>query len=209
MKTLELVHRHMDDIIVTRADDVVVADEDTVRTLMDEGLLDDPKEVEGKSADDLIDSIAQRLKKRLVGPSGQSPQFKSLAERLDRLRERTMAAAQQSIEWLREAFTLAKDLTAAEKAEDEGTLELLPDPRIGALTQIFQEYAPADAPMLVERVVKDIDAIVKQVSYDGWEATLEGDKLVRRHVRQVLRKHQLHTADGLFEKAYAYIAEHY
>lgn len=209
VKTLELVHRHMDDITVTRADEVVVADEDTVRTLMDEGLLDDPKEVEGKSADDLIDSIAQRLKKRLAGPSGQSPQFKSLAERLDRLRERTMAAAQQSIEWLREAFTLAKDLTAAEKAEDEGTLELLPDPRLGALTQIFQEYAPADAPMLVERVVKDIDAIVKQVSYDGWEATLEGDKLVRRHVRQVLRKHQLHTADGLFEKAYAYIAEHY
>ncbi|MFP3360943.1 hypothetical protein R0K17_26895, partial [Planococcus sp. SIMBA_143] len=84
----------------------------------------------------------------------------------------------------------------------EGTLELLPDPRIGALTQIFMEFAPEDAPMLVERVVKDIDAIVKEVSYDGWEATLEGDRLVRRHVRQVLRKHQLHTADGLFEKAY-------
>ena len=66
-----------------------------------------------------------------------------------------------------------------------------------------------DAPMLVERVVKDIDAIVKQVSYDGWEATLEGDRLVRRHVRQVLRKHRLHQTEGLFERAYEYIAEHY
>ena len=207
-KTLDLVHRHMDDIAVTRADEVVVADSETVRTLIDEGLLEDPKQVEGKTADDIIDSIVARLKKRQQ-ISGGNPVFKSLAERLDRLRERTMAAAEQSIEWLREAFQLAKDLTAAEKADDQGTLDLLPDPRIGALTQIFKEFAPDDTPMLVEHVVRDIDAIVREVSYEGWEATHEGDRLVRRHVREVLRKHQLHQTPGLFERAYEYIAEHY
>lgn len=207
-KTLDLVHRHMDDIAVTRADEVVVADSETVRTLIDEGLLEDPKQVEGKTADGIIDTIAARLKKRQQ-TAGDHPVYKSLAERLDRLRERTMAAAEQSIEWLREAFQLAKDLTAAEKADDQGTLDLLPDPRIGALTQIFREFAPDDAPMLVERVVRDIDSIVREVSYDGWEATQEGDRLVRRHVREVLRKHQLHKTPGLFERAYEYIAEHY
>lgn len=208
-KTLDLVHRHMDDITVTRADEVVVADAETVRTLIDEGLLEDPKEIEGKTADDIIDSIAERLKKRQAASSGEHPVYKSLAERLDRLRERTLAAAEQSIEWLREAFQLAKDLTKAERADEQGTLDLLPDPRIGALTQIFQEFAPADRPALVERVVRDVDAIVREVRYDGWEATQEGDRLVRRHLRSVLRKHQLHKTSGLFERAYEYIAEHY
>lgn len=63
--------------------------------------------------------------------------------------------------------------------------------------------------MLVERVVRDMDAIVREVSYDGWEVTHEGDRLVRRHVREVMRKYQLHKTPGLFERAYAYIAEHY
>lgn len=33
--------------------------------------------------------------------------------------------------------------------------------------------------------------------------------MVRREVRAVLRKHQMHHVDGLFDRAYAYIAEHY
>src|SRR5699024_5250065 len=89
-KTLDLVHRHMEDITVTRADEVVVADSETVRTLIEEGLLEDPKDVEGRTADDIIDSIAARLKRRQQS-AGDHPVFKSLAERLERLRERTMA----------------------------------------------------------------------------------------------------------------------
>ncbi|PNL18005.1 type I restriction endonuclease subunit R [Micrococcus sp. FDAARGOS_333] len=210
VKTLQLVHDHMGDIRVTRADEVVVADADTVKTLLEEGLIDEPKEVEGKTAEQIIDSIAERLKARMAKDgNAEKPQFVELSVRLDRLRKKQLQAAQESIEWLREAFTLAKDLKAVEKADDEGTLDLLPDPRIGALTQIFLEYAPKDAPLLVENVVKQIDEIVREVSYEGWYATQEGDRLVRRHVREVLHKHQLHKTKGLFNRAYEYIAEHY
>ncbi|MFX0538581.1 type I restriction endonuclease subunit R [Ornithinimicrobium sp. Y1847] len=213
-KTLELVHRHMDDIAVTRSNEVVIADADTVKTLIEEGIITDPGELEGKTADDIIDSIAARLKKKLQASDGKQPHpvYRSLAERLDKLRQQTIAAAQQSIEWLRRAFELATDLTAAERAEEaagEHGLDLLPDPHIGALTQIFREYAPADAPALVERVVTEIDEIVREVRYDGWAATQEGDRIVRREVRKVLGKHQLHETKGLFDAAYAYIAEHY
>lgn len=150
--------------------------------LVDEGLIPDPVDVEHKSAGDIIDSIAARLKKRLEGGHGDHPVYKSLAERLDRLRERTLAAAEQSIEWLREAFTLAKDVTVAEKAEDESGvagLDLLPDPIVGALTQIFREFAPDDAPAMIGRVVIEIDEIVKEVRFDGWAATQNGDRIVR------------------------------
>lgn len=211
-KTLELVHSHITELTVGRADDVVVADADTIRVLEEEGLIDDAVEVENKTAGDLIDSIAARLKKRLDGTNGSHPVYRSLAERLDQLREKTLAAAEQSIEWLREAFGLAKDLTAAEQSEDSaGTagLDLLPDPNVGALTQIFNEYAPDNTPEMIGRVVTEIDQIVKEVRYDGWAATQKGDRLVRQEIRNTLRKFQLHKTAGLFEAAYDYIKIHY
>lgn len=213
-KTLDIVFEHMTDVKVSKANAVVVADADTIRRLEDEGLLPGLEEVEDKSAAEILDTIYARLKKRLEGPNGNHPVYRSLAERLERLRERTLADAEQSIEWLREAFTAAKDLTAAEKAEDEagaGGLDLLPDPNVFALTQIFREYAPPDTPVLIERVVQEVDVIVKEVTAGnaGWASTQKGDMAVRKEVRLVLKGKGLHTVPGLFEKAYAYIAEHY
>lgn len=214
-KTVGLVHEHMTEIAVTRAHEVIAADADTVAKLLEEGFDEEIEDAKGKTAEEIIDSIAERLKKRMGQPEDGTdghPVLRSLAERLDRLRERTIAAAEQSIEWLREAFDLARDVTEAEQAVDdhgEAGLDLLPDPHVGALTQIFREYAPDDSPALVERVVLDIDAIVKQVRYDGWAATKEGDRIVRREVRNVLLKHRLHREPDLFERAYEYIAKHY
>ena len=214
-KTINLVHEHMEGIAVTRASEVIAADADTVAKLVEEGYEDDVEDIMGKTVDEIIDSIADRLKQRIATTDdGEQPHrvFRSLAERLDRLREQTIAAAEQSIEWFRNAFDLASDLTDAEAAakdSGEAGLDLLPDPHVGALTQIFREYAPADSPDLVERVVNDIDAIVKQVRYDGWAATKEGDRVVRREVRSVLLKHRLHREPDLFERAYGYIAKHY
>lgn len=212
-KTLDLVHSFMSEVEVdTSQPAVVIADAYTIRKLDEQGLLPDIDDVEHKSADEVIDNIASRLKKRLAGPNGDHPVFKSLAERLDRLREERLSAAEQSIEWLKKLFSVATDLTAAEKAEDESGsagLDLLPDPNIGALTQIFHEFAPPGTPVMIERVVVEIDEIVKQVRYDGWAATQKGDRLVRKEVRSVLGKYGLHSVSGLFEKAYDYIAEHY
>lgn len=138
--------------------------------------------------------------------------LRSLAERLGRLRQRTIAAAEQSIEWLREAFDMARNVTVAEHAVEVygvAGLDLLSDPHIGALIQIFQAYAPDDSPAMVERVILDIDAIVKHVRYAGWAATEEGDRIVRREVRNVLLKHRLHREPDLFGRACGYISKHY
>lgn len=213
-KTLELVHSHIGEVSVRGSGkQAVIADADTIQTLIDEGLIvDGDTETTSRTAEQVIDSIAERIRRRLAGPNGDHDIYRSLAERLERLRERVLTQARDSIQYLRELFTLAKDVTAAELAEDgEGRdgLDLLPDPHVGALTQIFNEYAPKDAPVVVGRVVADIDAIVREVRYDGWSATQQGDRLVRISVRKVLQKYHLPAAGDLFDHAYAYIAEHY
>lgn len=211
-KTLDLVHEHMSEIRVTRAGTVIVADAETVQQLIKEGYEKEVKDVTGMTPDQVVDSIAEKIKRSMKDSDEDHPVYTSLAERLEKLRLQALDAVEKSIDWLREAFELARDVTAAENAERESGehgLDLLPDPHIGALTQIFNEFAPADSPAIIERVVKDVDAIVKQVRYDGWAATAEGDRIVRREVRNTLRKHQMHTVPGLFDRAYEYIAEHY
>jgi type I restriction enzyme, R subunit len=80
-----------------------------------------------------------------------------------------------------------------------------------ALTQIFLEYSSPDMPVMIERVVTDVDAIVKEVTAgnSGWAATQRGDRVVRKEVRTTLKNYGLNTVVGLFDRAYEYIAEHY
>ena len=213
-KTLDLVHSHIGDVSVQGSDKhAVIADAETIQTLIAEGLVDSSDtETKTSTAEEVIDSIAQRIRRRLVGPNGEHEVYRSLSERLEKLRERALTQARDSIEYLRELFTLARDVTTAEHAEDtsgQDGLDLLPDPHVGALTQIFNEYAPKDTPVIVGRVVIDIDAIVKEVRYDGWSATQKGDRLVRVAVRKTLQKYRLPATGDLFDHAYAYIAEHY
>jgi hypothetical protein len=74
-----------------------------------------------------------------------------------------------SPDYLQKILELAKEVTVAVRADDEGRLDdltpgLLPDPHIGALTQIFREYAPGGPR---DRVVLDIDEIVRQVRFSA------------------------------------------
>lgn len=212
-KTTALVHDALTGFKIDRERPaVVVSDADTLERLRSEGFEREVEEFEGKSADEVIDSIAERLKRRLAAGDGKNDaQFASLAERLDRLRERQLTAAQEAFDWLRELFGVAKDLTAAEKADDAGVESNLPDPRIGALTQIFHEYAPENTPATIERVVLEVDEIVKQTTADdsGWMHTNAGDRAVRQALRKTLGHYGLHEVPGLFDAAYEYIAEHY
>jgi type I restriction enzyme R subunit len=211
-KTLALVHTHMSDIKVTSAHSVIVADASTIQRLIDEGIEVDVQEVEGKTAEEIVDSIAARLKRRLEGPNGEHAAWRSLGERLDRLRTETITSAEESVNVMRRLFQLAHDVTVAESAEDAGGadgLSLLPDPNVGALTQIFREFVPDDAPMMIGQVVADVDNIVKHATYDGWADTQKGDMAVRRELRNALRKHQVHNTPGLFDRAYEYVRANY
>lgn len=64
-------------------------------------------------------------------------------------------------------------------------------------------------PAIVERIVSEIDEIVKFVRFDGWQASITGERLVQKELRKTLLKYKLHKEDDLFNRAYEYIKEYY
>jgi type I restriction enzyme R subunit len=214
-KTLALVHNNITDIEVSDPGfNAVLADEETINRLREKGLIgpDVNPDNLAKTAAQTVDDIATRIKRRMAGPAGGHPIYRSLADRLEKLREAQLMRSSDSIDYLHEIFVLARDLTLAERVEEEAGVEglnLLPDPRVGALTQIFEEYVPADAPVILGNVVRSIDDIVTDVRYDGWHKDRQGDKLVRIEIRRVLRGYGLPMTGELFDRAYAYIAANY
>ena len=78
-----------------------------------------------------------------------------------------------------------------------------------ALTELFESVKNAETPIVVERVVDDIDEIVRVVRFDGWQQTTAGEREVQRALRRALLKYKLHRDQDLFEKAYGYIKQYY
>ncbi len=146
----------------------------------------------------LVKEIAKRLKKN----SGD-PKFKDLSERLETLRDKAEQGLIQSIEFVKELCDIARDTVEAEKEAD-----IAPEPK-AALTELFLSLKTEQTPAVVERIVNDIDEIVKIVRYDGWQSSTSGKREVQKALRKSLLKYKLHTNQELFTKAYEYIEVYY
>ena len=122
------------------------------------------------------------------------------------LKERHEAGQLHSIQFLKELLDVAKDVVAAEKdtprEEDEERGK-------AALTDLFNDVKNKDTPVVVERIVGDIDEIVRLVRFLGWQHTSAREREVKKAVRKTLLKYKLHTDADLFEKAYGYVREYY
>jgi type I restriction enzyme R subunit len=217
-KTLALVHGHISRLEVTGSGlEEVVVDPDAIeamRELIQQGELDlDPgRDLLNQPVTlmEVLDTIDARIQRRLA--TSPHPVYKSLAEQIERLRQQAMRKAEDSIDFLKQALEVARLAVQAERLDGEGRLdeaEALLDPHFGALTQIVNAYKPDNAPVIVDDVVRDIDTIVKQVRYTGWNETQEGDRTVRKELRQVLKKFGLPLTGPLFDNAYAYVRENY
>jgi type I restriction enzyme, R subunit len=64
-------------------------------------------------------------------------------------------------------------------------------------------------PKMVERIVNDIDEIVRLVRFPGWQQTSAGEREVKQALRKTLLKYALHQDKELFGKAYEYIKQYY
>ena len=78
-----------------------------------------------------------------------------------------------------------------------------------ALTELLEEARNDDTPIIVERVVNDIDEIVRVVRFDGWQSTHAGEREVKMALRKTLFKYKLHQEQELFDQAYGYIRQYY
>ncbi len=145
--------------------------------------------------------------------SKSHPVWALLSERLEELRRSRLQQATESVEFLKRLLEIAKEIVEAEKAEKAGSLDsfasVLPDPQKGALTQIFVEFKPDATPEIIERLVADIDAIVRQVRFTGWRDSQPAGREVRQYLHKALKKYGLPETGPLFDRAYAYIKENY
>ena len=119
--------------------------------------------------------------------------------------------------WLRDYFgrvprnfaltlELAKE---AAQAEQETVPEEEIDKGRAALTELFQGVRNSNTPVIVERIVDDIDGIVRIVRFDGWQNTTSGKQEVKKALRSVIWvKYKLKDKE-VFDKAYAYIEQYY
>ncbi|HZL81702.1 MAG TPA: hypothetical protein VFC06_07210, partial [Demequina sp.] len=67
----------------------------------------------------------------------------------------------------------------------------------------------ADTPEMVERIVDDIDEIVRYVRFDGCQNTHAGEREVKMALRKTLFKYKLHQDQELFGRAYEYVRMYY
>ncbi|QAY61867.1 type I restriction endonuclease subunit R [Microbacterium protaetiae] len=210
-KTRELVHQHMRNV---RVDDrniaVVIADAETIQKMTESGQLPPvPKEYEGKSAQEIVDSLSTRIQKKLEGASPNAAAYRSIAERLDQLRQRVIADADDSVAWLTNLFEVATDLKTAEDADEQGVLADLPDPNVGMLTRIFEEHTPAGMTVMVSQIAKEVDELVSHAVHPQWTSKESSMKAVKRQLNALFKKYALPRTGEPMDSAWRYIRKHY
>ena len=193
-KTIELIHENVHVDAVRDDLETLVLDADLL-----EAALGDP-DPEKKAKE-----IAVKLTGRLRKHAG-NPKYKALAERLEDLKKRHEQGLLLSIDFLKELLNLAKDVVRTER---ETPVEEDIDRGKAALTELFEEARNGETPVMVRRIVDDIDEIVRAVRFDGWQATHAGEREVKKALRRTLFKYKLHQDADLFERAYGYIREYY
>lgn len=146
-------------------------------------------------------TIAARIAKH-----GSDPVFKALGQRLLDLRDKYEHGQQASLDFLRELLELARDTVAAEKVAKEVPRE---ERGKAALTELFDSVKNVDTPAMVERIVEDIDAVVRAVRFEGWQDTAQGDRKVQQALRKTLYVRYKMRDQMLFDRAHEYIREYY
>ena len=193
-KTIDLIHRHVH--VPTVRDDLetLVLDAEVLDAVLG---TPDPdrksKEIEIK--------VANRLRAHQ-----HDPRFRALGERLEELRQKHEQGLLVSIEFLKSLLELARDVVEAERTTPPATPE---ERGKAALTELFDEARNDRTPILVERVVDDIDEIVRHVCFAGWQTTHAGEREVKQALRKTLFKYRLHQDQEIFDRAYGYIRQYY
>jgi len=192
-KTVELIHQNVHVDAVRDDLDTLVMDADVLADLLS---VDDPRR-------------AREIEVKIIGRLGRhqgNPVFVELGLRLEKLKERHERGQLDSLAFLKGLLEIAKEVVGAEKEVDPVEEQ---DRGKAALTELFEEARSGNTPVVVERIVADIDSIVRTVRFPGWQQTIAGEREVKQALRKTLFKYKLHQQQDLFDRAYAYIEQYY
>lgn len=192
-KTIEIIHENVHVEGIRDDFDEIVIDEETVKDLLENRDEHKVKKLEIQ--------IIKRLRKH-----ANKPAFIRLGERLEQIKEQYEQGFIDSLEFLKSLIRLARDVVKAEKEVE--TIEEQQQAK-AALTELFEEARTDTTPVIIERIVNDIDAVVRAVRFDGWQQSNPGERDVKKALRGALRKYQLQNDQDLFDRAYEYIRQYY
>ena len=194
-KTIDLIHQHVD---------VGEADENVDIISLTPDLIDDflsNQEKMRKKTKEIEINLVAKIQKH-----SKDPKFIKLGEKLQALRDKHEQGLLTSIEFLKLLLELAKEAAQAEK-------EVVPEGEIdkgkAALTELFNGVKNHETPVIVERVVADIDSIVKIVRFDGWQNTTAGRQEIKKALRSIVWIKYKIKDQSVFDKAYGYIEQYY
>jgi type I restriction enzyme, R subunit len=193
-KTIELINQNVQVEAVHDDIDALVLDADVLDDVLKNA---EPK----KKAVEIEIQLVARLRKH-----AGNPKFKALGERLEKIKEKHEQGLLNSLEFLKAILEIAKEVVEEERRVDP---EEEQDRATAALTELFNEIKSRHTHVIVERIVTDIDSIVRQVRFDGWQSTAQGEREVKQALRRALLKYKLHTDQDLFDRAYGYIRQYY
>ena len=194
-KTLDIVDNNLDVGDVHEDEEIISLDADLVDEYIEK--YKDAKTAAKKVEIDLVAKIRKH---------SNDPKYMKLGEKLERLRQQHEQGLINSIDFLKQLLELAKEAAEAEK-------EVVPAQEIdkgkAALTELFNGVKNKNTPVIVERIVTDIDSIVKIVRFDGWQNTKTGRQEVKKALRSVVwMKYKIKDKE-VFDKAYSYIEQYY
>ena len=198
-KTLELVQQNVTAIGISGNVEVLETDADLIEQLI-KGATGDPKKLSKK--------IQINLEAIIRGVI-DDPIFVELGERLEKLKEEHEKGLMTSVIFLKKLLELAHDTVAAVKkanaTQPEPTRE---EKGKAALTELFKEARNAKTPVIVERIVDEIDGIVRIVRFPGWQDTETGRREVSMELYGIFARKKLFDKD-VVEKAYKYVEQYY
>ena len=194
-KTLQLVHENITVEEEPASEEAIALEAEMIEQLMDGG--GDP----GKKAKKLEISLVS-----IIHQHEDDERYIALGKRVEELRAKVESGLLTSIEFVKSLLDLAKEAAQMERAAEPVESE---ERGKAALTKLFESVRADSTPVIVERLVSDIDGIVKIVRFPGWKDTSEGRKTVTRSLREVIMvKYKIRDKD-VFSKAYGYVEQYY
>ena len=193
-KTIELVHENVTLYTVRDDLDTLVLDAEILEGILKSA---DPR----KKAKEIEIQLVARFRKYKGNQI-----FIALGERLEKLKEQHEQGLIHSIEYLKMLLELAKDTVEAEKTVDTKDEQ---SKAKSALTELFSESRSDKTPIIVERIVNDIDEIVRLVRFPDWQSTTAGERAVKKELRKIIYVKYKLSDQELFDKAYNYIKMYY
>lgn len=194
-KTMELVHQNLEVGEVHDDIDILHMDAELIDDFIEKQK--DIKKTTKKVEIDLVSKIRKH---------SNDSKFVQLGQKLEDLREKHEKGLVTSIEFLKLLLELAREAAQAEK-------EVVPEEEIdkgkAALTELFNGVKNTQTPVIVERIVNDIDDIVKIVRFPDWQDTTAGTQEIKKALRSIIWiKYKIKDKD-VFDKAYKYIEQYY